>query len=104
MAPIKTSSMLGWVAEVTEMVSPSQLIPSGLQRICNSFTSEGRSACKTIGVLVVAIKSPGVDFSWDAEPRRNDVIGGLRWSVSAQSGADATVAVSRFVAQLPPSA
>src|SRR4051794_1471061 len=38
MAPRSTSSMLGWPAAVTETESPSQLIPSEIQRMSTSST------------------------------------------------------------------
>src|SRR3954470_20440199 len=38
MAPSRTSSMLGWPAAVTETESPSQLIPSEIQRMSSSST------------------------------------------------------------------
>src|SRR5215211_555030 len=38
MLPNNTSSMLGSVAAVTEIVSPSQLIPSEIHRMCTSST------------------------------------------------------------------
>src|SRR3954453_10335276 len=38
MAPRRTSSMLGWPAAVTETESPSQLIPSEIQRMSTSST------------------------------------------------------------------
>src|SRR4051795_9821173 len=38
MAPSRTSSMPGWPAAVMETVSPSQLIPSEIQRMCTSST------------------------------------------------------------------
>src|SRR3954452_10963777 len=38
MAPSSTSSMLGWPAAVTETESPSQLIPSEIQRMSTSST------------------------------------------------------------------
>src|SRR3954463_11041627 len=37
-APSRTSSMLGWPAAVTETESPSQLIPSEIQRMSTSST------------------------------------------------------------------
>src|SRR3954467_2828568 len=37
-APSSTSSMLGWPAAVTETESPSQLIPSEIQRMSTSST------------------------------------------------------------------
>src|SRR4051794_19312057 len=37
-APSRTSSMPGWPAAVMETVSPSQLIPSEIQRMCTSST------------------------------------------------------------------
>src|SRR3954470_3418802 len=40
-APSSTSSMEGWPAAVTETVSPSQLIPSEIQRMCTSSTPGG---------------------------------------------------------------
>src|SRR4051794_14885313 len=40
-APSRTSSMLGWPAAVIETVSPSQLIPSEIQRMCTSSTPGG---------------------------------------------------------------
>src|SRR5215204_2871840 len=39
MAPSSTSSMLGWPAAVTDTESPSQLIPSEIQRMCTSSTA-----------------------------------------------------------------
>src|SRR5215213_11786419 len=38
MAPSRTSSMPGWPAAVTETESPSQLIPSEIQRMSTSST------------------------------------------------------------------
>src|SRR3954451_10637360 len=40
-APSSTSSMLGWPAAVTDTESPSQLIPSEIQRMCTSCTPGG---------------------------------------------------------------
>src|SRR5918998_965181 len=40
-APSSTSSIAGWEAAVTEMVSPSQLIPSEIQRMWTSCTPGG---------------------------------------------------------------
>src|SRR3954447_23900504 len=40
-APSSTSSMEGWPAAVMETVSPSQLIPSEIQRTCTSSTPGG---------------------------------------------------------------
>src|SRR3954452_20273498 len=37
-APRRTSSMLGWPAAVTDTESPSQLIPSEIQRMSTSST------------------------------------------------------------------
>src|ERR1700754_4804494 len=37
-APSRTSSMLGWPAAVTDTESPSQLIPSEIQRMSSSST------------------------------------------------------------------
>src|SRR3954449_3860092 len=37
-APSRTSSMLGWPAAVTDTESPSQLIPSEIQRMSTSST------------------------------------------------------------------
>src|SRR5205823_12643505 len=42
MAPNKTSSMLGWLAAVTETESPSQLRPAVIQRMWISFTAGAR--------------------------------------------------------------
>src|SRR5215210_1946277 len=39
MAPSSTSSMLGCPAAVTDTESPSQLIPSEIQRMCTSSTA-----------------------------------------------------------------
>src|SRR3954471_10225094 len=41
MAPSSTSSIDGWPAAVMETVSPSQLIPSEIQRMCTSSTPGG---------------------------------------------------------------
>src|SRR5436190_8398048 len=41
MAPRSTSSMPGWPAAVTDTESPSQLIPSEIQRMCTSSTAAG---------------------------------------------------------------
>src|SRR4051794_14935590 len=41
MAPSSTSSIEGWPAAVMETVSPSQLIPSEIQRMCTSSTPGG---------------------------------------------------------------
>src|SRR4051795_5218081 len=43
-APSRTSSMLGWPAAVTEMESPSQLIPSEIHRMWSSSTPAGASS------------------------------------------------------------
>src|SRR4051795_12279271 len=40
-APSRTSSMPGWPAAVTDTESPSQLIPSEIQRMCTSCTPGG---------------------------------------------------------------
>src|SRR3954470_7757699 len=40
-APSSTSSMPGWPAAVTDTESPSQLIPSEIQRMCTSCTPGG---------------------------------------------------------------
>src|SRR5579884_1256451 len=50
MAPRITSSILGRVALVTETLSPSQLMPSGVQRILTSWTPVARRS--------------GVGFDW----------------------------------------
>jgi hypothetical protein len=39
MAPMTMSSILGWLAAVVEMVSPSQPRPSGLHRMWISLTA-----------------------------------------------------------------
>src|ERR687890_403003 len=41
MAPSRTSSMPGWPAAVIDTESPSQLMPSEIQRTCTSSTPEG---------------------------------------------------------------
>src|SRR3954453_1205662 len=43
-APSRTSSMPGWPAAVTETESPSQLIPSEIQRMLTSSTPAGASS------------------------------------------------------------
>src|SRR5919107_4158177 len=43
-APSSTSSMPGWPAAVTEMESPSQLIPSEIHRMWTSSTPAGASS------------------------------------------------------------
>ncbi len=42
MAPRTMSSMLGWLAAVTETESPSQLSPAVIQRTWTSFTAGSR--------------------------------------------------------------
>src|SRR5437867_6034412 len=41
MAPRRTSSIPGWPAAVTDTESPSQLMPSEIQRMCTSSTAAG---------------------------------------------------------------
>src|SRR3954447_4593280 len=53
-APSRTSSMPGCPAAVTDTVSPSQLIPSEIQRMCTSSTP---AACGSVS-LAVAIALP----------------------------------------------
>src|SRR3954467_9498060 len=45
MAPSRTSSMPGWPAAVTEMESPSQLMPSEIQRMWTSSTPVSVATC-----------------------------------------------------------
>ncbi len=42
MAPITMSSMLGWVAAVTDTESPSQLSPAVIHRTWTSLTAGSR--------------------------------------------------------------
>src|SRR3954471_5138791 len=53
-APRRTSSMPGCPAAVIETVSPSQLIPSEIQRMCTSSTP---AACGSLAVAAIALPS-----------------------------------------------
>src|SRR4051794_22054562 len=52
-APSRTSSMLGWPAAVIETVSPSQLMPSEIQRMCTSSTPAG--ACASAAIALTSV-------------------------------------------------
>src|SRR6202023_2515707 len=61
MAPKRTSSMLGWVAAVTETESPSQPRPAVIHRICTSATGDGLCVDRPYGTVSAAIA--GFSFS-----------------------------------------
>src|SRR3954467_9510616 len=56
--PITTSSIDGWDAAVTDTVSPSQLNPSEIQRMCTSSTPWGRPSVDP--AVSTVIGSPSV--------------------------------------------
>src|SRR3954449_2045449 len=55
-APRSTSSMPGWPAAVTDTESPSQLIPSEIQRMWTSFTPTGSSATAMCDLLFLHVE------------------------------------------------
>src|SRR5829696_8205435 len=56
MAPSRTSSMPGWPAAVTETESPSQLIPSEIQRMWTSSTPAGASSTAMCDLLLFDVQ------------------------------------------------
>src|SRR5579884_3810568 len=58
MAPSKTSSMLGWLAAVTDTESPSQLSPAVIHSMWTSFTAGGRCVFCPYGGVTAAISAP----------------------------------------------
>src|SRR5918997_6526015 len=54
-APSTTSSMLGWPAAVTDTESPSQLIPSEVQRMWTSSTPGATSALASMTDLLIKL-------------------------------------------------
>src|ERR671921_2656328 len=72
--PVTTSSIAGWDAAVTDTVSPSQLNPSEIQRMCTSSTPWGRPFVDPVvstvigSPSVVARLSPRAQFSTAATP------------------------------------
>src|SRR5437763_5204688 len=62
MAPNKTSSILGCSAAVTEMVSPSQLRPAVIHKMCSSLTLGGRSVKRDTGCVDIFIP-PGFEVA-----------------------------------------
>src|SRR5580704_15501636 len=66
-APNKTSSMLGWVAAVTETESPSQPRPAVIHRMCTSETGEGFCVTRPYGTVSAAITA----FSFPTQLLKN---------------------------------
>src|ERR1700716_283133 len=58
MAPRRTSSMLGWVAAVTETEAPSQPSPVVIQTTWTSDTAEGTCVDLPYGTAAVAMPPP----------------------------------------------
>src|ERR1700733_2604164 len=79
MAPNKTSSMLGWVAAVTETESPSQPRPAVIQSMCTSATGDGFCVTRPYGTVSAAITA--FSFSGSARQERRLI------SISACAGA-----------------
>src|SRR5918998_6209898 len=55
-APSRTSSMPGWPAAVIDTVSPSQLIPSEIQRMWTSSTPAGASSTAMCHLLLFQVQ------------------------------------------------
>src|SRR4051812_24027391 len=81
MEPRTRSSMLGWVAAVMEMVSPSQLRPAVSQ-----MTSMAEGAVAWVMGARPVVRGEGIMTEWGAQARGKRVEGALSEGAGAPGG------------------